>query len=644
MNKQEIDEVFKDLKEMDKSKLIHMSGVDTTGWTEGHLNKRQANLVMDTIMAKIEQGDYEYFLSKIEDTEYRGEFFSFMSHSSKVDDIKRIINAKEKLNIPIHYLRDLIIATKEPDYMIDFLENDEKRKAFQDRPAYVIEIIKSTNKPEYIAGIIENNEKREKFGFSTNEIADLAISMNNPSYVENIVSRREEFDFSQEETVAIIAGGTPDFIKGIIEDTDKIKKFGLSSKQIIDLIIATGEEYAVKIIKNKEKLEKFGFNRTELGRLVLATGKESYINDYLKQYETKTTDKKIKLPTKMTIGIEVESEGIASKEILSLSNILEEGWECKQDLSTDDGVEVVSPILTGDTEQSTEAIKSVCFKLQVFGQTVSEKCGGHVHIGADYLTTRESWENLIDLWGNTEEILYIISNKAGEIPRDGVPNYARPISKNFEEMLAKGTVQLDSIEDLQRFAKKSQINEAGEIDRYFGINFSNLENPNTIEFRLANGTIDEETWIENINLFGGIVRASEELARIEQKSVEDRTPVEQKMLDNHERLKYLGVSEQEKLELLLSLVVPEEDRNIYRERYEKNSELIKQNPETEREIIEQVAKSPTDVKKARRWQKFNPIISSKEALEISDKISDFESQVRGDFEERQNEGNSLEEK
>lgn len=38
----------------------------------------------------------------------------------------------------------------------------------------------------------------------------------------------------------------------------------------------------------------------------------------------------------------------------------------------------------------------------------------------------ESWVNLIEIWGNTEKLLYIISNKAGEISREGaVYDYAQ---------------------------------------------------------------------------------------------------------------------------------------------------------------------------------------------------------------------------
>ena len=252
----------------------------------------------------------------------------------------------------------------------------------------------------------------------------------------------------------------------------------------------------------------------------------------------------------------------------------------------------MSPVLTGNMKNNSEQIKKVCSRLNNLGQIASERCGGHVHIGSDYLTTAESWCNLIDIWGNDEEILFTISNKAGEIPREDVETYAAPISGDFEKTLNSGSVNLQSEDDLKEFAKESQMN------RYYSINFDNLGNEkNTIEFRLANGTVDHETWIENINLFGGIIKASEDLAMMQLKSEEERTDAEKKILENFKSLKDLKLTNEKKLEKMLSIVIPEEDRDVYRNRYSVNSKLIEQNPKVKKVITNRSAKSSIDVKK-----------------------------------------------
>jgi hypothetical protein len=75
-----------------------------------------------------------------------------------------------------------------------------------------------------------------------------------------------------------------------------------------------------------------------------------------------------------------------------------------------DGVEITSPILT-PTSDNAKRIYVITEVLKGMGQSVSENCGAHVHIGANYLTTKGAWFNLIELWRNTESVLYAICNK-----------------------------------------------------------------------------------------------------------------------------------------------------------------------------------------------------------------------------------------
>ena len=256
MNEQEIDEALKAIKVDDASKLIELSGIDTTGRTEGQPHRPLIDAVMSKIMSKIEQGAYEYFLSKIEEPEYQSSVLDFMCYSSQSNDIKDMIEQKEKWwdNIPMpeRYLSGLIIATGDQDYMKEFLEDDERRSDFEEQPGYIVEIIKGTNDPEYEKKCIE---ERDKFNINNDGITNLVEHIDDSSYTEEIISRRDEFGFSQEETVAIIAGGEPNFIKGIIEDASRVNEFELNSNQIVDLIIAAGKDYITEVIGSKEKID-----------------------------------------------------------------------------------------------------------------------------------------------------------------------------------------------------------------------------------------------------------------------------------------------------------------------------------------------------------------------------------------------------
>ncbi len=203
----------------------------------------------------------------------------------------------------------------------------------------------------------------------------------------------------------------------------------------------------------------------------------------------------------------------------------------------------------------------------------------------------ESWNNLGDIWGNAEKILYIISNKAGELPRYKVNETAKPFSKILEEKLNKERGEIENKKSL----KKIMINS--QNGRYYGINFKKSD---TIEFRLSNGTLNADTWIENINLFGGIVKIAQDIAIIQKKPEKERTIEEQNLLRNFYIIKEEKISECERLEALLTLAIPVENRDIYRERYEENSKLLKQNSELNENIINSLAKSQIDMNKIGR--------------------------------------------
>lgn len=215
---------------------------------------------------------------------------------------------------------------------------------------------------------------------------------------------------------------------------------------------------------------------------------------------------------------------------------------------------------------------------------------------------KESYENLTEMWGNCEEIFYLISNKSGELPRSGIKKFAKPISGKIENLLNTGSVNLETKEDVINLVKEVQIyRDTEEEDRYFGINFSNIDflfGKNTIEFRLPNGTLDADTWMQNINLFGGIIKTCQDLALIQTK-VGELSDKEKNKLEVFEKLKE-SKDINEKLKLLLLLTIPEENRHIYEERFETNYKLMKENMKIEAVITAKVASNPINLKKYKK--------------------------------------------
>ena len=229
------------------------------------------------------------------------------------------------------------------------------------------------------------------------------------------------------------------------------------------------------------------------------------------------------------------------------------------------GKEFASPIMR-DTKENVREIYIVNEILKAFGMEVTPRCGGHVHIGADYITTEEGYKQLAELWGNAEEIYYLISNKEGELPRKGIGKFARPISDMYAN------------EDLENIPKDNFILKAKRIvksKKYHSINFINVHTArNTIEFRLTNGTLDGDTWVENIRLFGRTVEIAEDLGQIVGKLErgEELTEDEKTKYALKEMLKD-DVPLDAKMDILMKILFTEEEQEVYYKRYRANKAL-----------------------------------------------------------------------
>lgn len=408
---------------------------------------------------------------------------------------------------------------------------------------------------------------------------DLIAYINDPEFTIQCL-RDREIKLNQQDKVELIQTIEEPYI---IKECLKDERLDLSPASKVKLIKATRDE---KTIKEYMENPELGLAKQE--RLVLAL---EYGNDDLVQQliaENKQEAKRIKIPEGMTVGVEIEAAN------LEVNPNLFKRWKAKEEESVENGAEYTSPILTG-SENDSHQIYFVCNVLRTMGAQINEKCGGHIHIGDKFLTTAQSYINLLELWCNTEEILFAISNKAGEITRVGaVEKHAVPLSGKVENALKKQQIYVDD-----RTREWDLLMEIIDIqkDRYSSINFKNYNHriKETIEFRLSNGTLDPDVWVENINLFGGIMNAAEKLRRIKEKAI--RTPEERAYAQQFQKIKNPTATQEEKLEGLLELAIPEEDREIYRERYYTNMAMLEENGIILSEIRAKTAKHSIDIGK-----------------------------------------------
>lgn len=183
----------------------------------------------------------------------------------------------------------------------------------------------------------------------------------------------------------------------------QLRESNLTNETNISTIIATLNDDEIKL-KQLEKTEDI-LNATIIQ---MSLSNREKIKEIFKKPSQKYS--KIGLDENMTIGMEIESEGAMSRPIIRIKKLLkrregeeEIGWETKSDASLKRGVEVVSPILT-DNEEDIEDLYIICSMLQRCGNETNERCGGHIHIGANYLKSKEAFINLFEIWGMLKKL------------------------------------------------------------------------------------------------------------------------------------------------------------------------------------------------------------------------------------------------
>ena len=231
MNAKKIDELLEALieaEESDLEKIIKLADIEIIDENVENFITENEEKILERLMTKIEQGDYDYFYSKIEEERYKDLCISLLCFSSKVEDIKEIIERREELELNKYDLTRLISATKDS---------------------------------EYIKGILENEEKIEELGLDKNNLVQLILTTKDSEYIKGIIEKIEELELNKYSLIQLISAiEDSEYIKGILEDSEKIEELGLEdADDLIQLILATRDtEYIKGILEDREKREGLG--------------------------------------------------------------------------------------------------------------------------------------------------------------------------------------------------------------------------------------------------------------------------------------------------------------------------------------------------------------------------------------------------
>ena len=215
-----------------------------------------------------------------------------------------------------------------------------------------------------------------------------------------------------------------------------------------------------------------------------------------------------------------------------------------------------------------------------------EKCGLHVHFDAEQLLQNpDAMKTFLHIYAESEEILYKMCNEKNNPIRKGAINrdlkgihfisalwrrgMAAPSGEKILKQIQNGTLKVS----YKKFGKLRMLVSKYKLDerRYRGLNLTNLGNSkkNTVEFRMANGTLNPEIIKQNVFLYASLINTALE-----------STKNPEKYQDRLKNFFDTNVSEQQKAENFLNLIIKNsEDRRIYMERWEsvKNAQVFEKN-------------------------------------------------------------------
>ncbi len=336
---------------------------------------------------------------------------------------------------------------------------------------------------------------------------------------------------------------------------------------------------------------------------------------------------KLGLPDGFRFGIELEANNVRTKGKNGLYTgesakyIESKKWHMasasEESLVSKGGAELVSPILY-DSEQDWESIADMCEHIKKYpGKNGNEvvadsNCGLHIHFDAGVLTKNPStMRNFLRLYAESEELLYKMCNDKNDPIRKGAINkefkglhlisamwrngMAAPTGKKILKQIQNGTLKVS----YKKFGKLRNIAGKYKLDerRYSGLNLTNIGNSkkNTIEFRMANGTLNPNVIKQNVFLYASLIDTAI-------KMTEHPDLYEEKL----EAFYKTDITEKQKAENFLNLIIENaEDRQIYMDRWEtvKDATVFKKSDKKgfaqkrfKREQFKQIAsRTPSDV-------------------------------------------------
>lgn len=198
-----------------------------------------------------------------------------------------------------------------------------------------------------------------------------------------------------------------------------------------------------------------------------------------------------------------------------------------------------------------------------------------MHFDSNCLTSNpDIFRNFMRLYAESEELLYKMCNDKNDPIRKGAitkdfkglhlisalwrNGMAAPTGRKILNQIKNGTLKVS----YKKFGKLRMLASKYKVDerRYSGLNLTNIGNSkkNTIEFRMANGTLEPEVIKQNVFLYASLMNTAIQMT--------ERPQEFKSRLDAFYRT---DVTEKEKAQDFLNLIIQDpQDRNIYMDRWQ----------------------------------------------------------------------------
>lgn len=300
-------------------------------------------------------------------------------------------------------------------------------------------------------------------------------------------------------------------------------------------------------------------------------GDHNYI--YNKSLQFFNEDLDIGIDPRIAIAPEIEANNDYDIRINISDQIGFEEYEMHSEATVPNGSEIAPKYPFHNTKEDMAKFCALCESMSEMGYYYDELSGnasGQINLGLDYLDTKEAILNFYEIYGNCEELLYYISNEAGQLFRQDV--YVNSRIKAISEIIGKRILD----EELTRddVIKLFNSHKGNNDEAFQGLQYKKNsvclrgrgDKDYRLEFRIPNGGCNYITWIDNIRLFGKMMEIAKRLADMMKKDY--LSSEDERLLKLKIDLQDDNLSLEDKLVILMNLLFKEDNiKKIYYNRY-----------------------------------------------------------------------------